>query len=192
MKKAVFITIINISFFTESFGQVNWGYKAGLNLSTVYNSSYNNFTSKLNFNTGALTKLKLNKNCFINIEYLLSHKGFSSILIPNGTTSNSFSYLTLPILFEYQISDKVSFHLGPELNYLIGAKIKTNNAEFSVIDKYKKIDLCLAGGLRYNFTKKIALETRYTIGQSQLNLRPEIFGYNYNRTFQLNLIYWFK
>ncbi len=192
MKKILFLTIVNACFLIHSYGQVNFGYKAGLNLSRVRNAPYNNFTTNLNFNTGALAKFKLDKNYFINVECLLSLKGFNSVLIPSGTIATSFSYLTLPILFEHKSSNKFYFQLGPELNYLVSAKMKNSTTDISVLDNYKKIDICLAGGIGYNLSKKIGLETRYIFGLSQINERPEIFGSQYNRTFQLNLLYWFK
>jgi hypothetical protein len=192
MKKIFLSAIIYVCFITHSFGQINWGYKIGLNVSRVRNSSHNDFTSNLNFNTGALAKFKLDKNYFINVECLLSLKGFNSLLIPSGTTSTNFSYLTLPILFEYNTSNKFYFQIGPELNYLIGAKMKNSTTDISVADNYNKFDISLAGGVGYKISKKVSLETRYIYGLSQINQKPEIFGSQYNRTFQVNLIYWFK
>jgi hypothetical protein len=192
MRKILFSTAITACFWTHSFGQVNFGYKAGLNVSNISNSSHNEFTSNLNFNTGASAKFKLDKNYFINIECLLSLKGFNSLLIPDGTTATTLSYLTLPVLFEYAAPSKFYFQLGPELNYLIAAKMKNNIVDKSVADSYKKIDITLAGGLGYNISKKIGLETRYIFGLSQLNENPDIFGSEYNRNLQINIIYWFK
>ena len=192
MKKIFFLAIINLCFLTYSFGQINWGYKAGLNISRVRNSSHNDVTSNLNFNTGILAKFKLDKNYFINVECLLSLKGFNSILVPSGTTATNFSYLTLPILFEYNTSNKFYFQVGPELNYLIAAKMKNSRIDNSVADSYKKIDISLAGGVGFNISKRLSLETRYIFGLSQINQQPNIFGSEYNRTFQINLIYWFN
>ncbi len=192
MKKIFFLAIINLCFLTYSFGQINWGYKAGLNISRVRNSSHNDYTSNLNFNTGVLSQFKLDKNYFINVEFLLSVKGFNSILIPSGTTATNLSYLTLPVLFEYKTSNKFYFQLGPELNYLIAAKMKNSTIDKSVMDEYKKVDISLVGGLGYNISKKISLETRYIFGLSQISQESKIFGSEYNRTFQINLIYWFK
>ncbi len=192
MKKIFFLVIISNCFLTHSFGQIKWGYKAGLNVSRVRNASHNDFTANLNFNTGALAKAKLDKNCFINIECLLSLKGFNSLLIPTGTTATNLSYLSLPVLFEYHTTNKFYFQLGTELSYLISAKIKNKTTHISVADSYKKFDIALAGGVGYNLSKKLCLETRYLPGLSQINQKPEIFGSEYNRTFQVNLIYWFK
>jgi len=84
------------------------------------------------------------------------------------------------------------FQLGPELNYLIAAKMKNSSMNEGVMDNYKKFDISVAGGVGYNFSKKISLETRYIFGLSQINAKPDILGSAYNRTFQINLIYWFK
>ncbi len=192
MKKIILLAIINTCFLTYSFGQVNWGYKAGINLSRISNSSHNGFTSNLNFNTGVVATCKLEKNYFLDIECLLSLKGFNSVLIPGGTTATNFSYLTLPILFEYKTSNKLYFQLGPELNYLIAAKMKNSSMNEPVIDNYKKFDISVAGGLGYNFSKKIGLETRYIFGLSKIYAKSDILGSAYNRTFQINLIYWFR
>jgi hypothetical protein len=60
------------------------------------------------------------------------------------------------------------------------------------LGSYKNFDISLSGGIGYNFSKKISLETRYILGLSQINQKPDIFGSEQNRTFQINLIYWFK
>jgi len=192
MKKVFILVVIYSCVLTHSFGQINWGYKAGVNNSIIFNSSHNDFTSNTKFNTGVISKIKLVKEYFLNLECLYSIKGYNTELIPSGKNTINLSYLTLPILIELRTTNKFYFQFGTELNYLVAAKIKDNTNEGSVLDKYNKFDISIAGGICYYISKKLGLETRYVFGLSQINQRPDIFGSEYNRTFQVNLIYLFK
>jgi outer membrane immunogenic protein len=192
MKGTIIFLIFCFNFLTHSSGQIKLGLKAGFNFSKVKNRSHDDFTNKTNFNTGLVTNFKLDKKFILDLEGLFSAKGFNSILIPSGTIATNLYYLTLPVLLEYKATNKFYFQLGPELNLLVGAKMKNSTTNISVSDNYNNFDITVAGGLGYNILKSINLETRYSYGLSQIRKTPEIFGAQYNRTFQLNLIYFFR
>src|ERR1035441_9083830 len=157
MKWTIIVFIFCFNFLIHSFGQVKLGLKAGLNFSKVKNESHNDFTNKTNFNTGIVTNFKLDKKFMLDLECLFSAKGFNSILIPTGTTATNLYYLTLPVLLEYKATDKFYFQLGPELNLLVGAKMKNSTTNISVADNYNNFDITFAGGLGYNIFKSVKI-----------------------------------
>lgn len=176
----------------HSYGQNNIGFKFGVNVSNVKSSSGNDFTTLVNFNTGIIAKLKLKDKFMLNTELLLSNKGFNTLLIPSGTTATNLTYLSVPVLLEYQPTKKFYFQLGPEFNFLINARMKNNNFNESVSENYNKFDLAIAGGIGFNIFRNFYLETRYSLGLSQINKNENILGSYKTRTFQVNLIYFLK
>lgn len=187
-----FSLFIFIALGLHSYGQNNIGFKFGVNFSNVKTSNGNNFTTVLNFNTGVVAKFKLRDKFILNTEVLLSNKGFNSLVIPSGTTATNLTYLSVPILLEYQPTKKFYFQLGPEFNFLINARMKNSSVNRRISEKYNKFDLAIAGGLGFNIFKNFNLETRYSLGLSQIRENENIFGSYKNRTFQVNLIYFLK
>ena len=176
----------------HSLGQSNLGLKFGLNISNVKRFNGYDFTGLVNFNTGVIAKFKLTEKFVINTELLLSNKGFNYILIPNGTTATTLTYITIPTLIEYKASKRIYFQLGPEFNYLIKARMKNSSFNESVYDNYKKFDFSIAGGLGFRFLKNFAIEARYSLGLSQIRQNEYIFGSYKTRTLQVDLTYNFK
>lgn len=173
----------------HSYGQNNIGFKFGVNVSNVKSSGGNDFTTLVNFNTGIIAKLKLKDKFMLNTELLLSNKGFNTLLIPSGTTATNLTYLSVPVLLEYQPTKKFYFQLGPEFNFLINARMKNNNFNERVSENYNNFDLAIAGGIGFNIFRNFYLETRYSLGLSQINKNENVFGSYKTRTFQVNLIY---
>ncbi|MEO7120693.1 MAG: porin family protein [Ginsengibacter sp.] len=176
----------------HSFGQNNIGFKFGMNVSNVKNSDGNNFKTLLSFNTGIVARLKLKDKFMLYTELLLSNKGFHSIIIPSGTTATKLAYFSVPVLLEYEPAKKFYFQLGPEFNFLINARIKNSRFNESDSESYNKFDLAVAGGVGFNVFRNFNLETRYSLGLSQIRKNENIFGSYNTRTFQVNLIYFLK
>ncbi len=192
MKKTpvVFIVVL-LAFHSYSFGQFRFGYKLGLNICNVRNSTNDNYTSKPGFNTGLVTEYNLNEKYFLNTGLLISAKGFQSLLIPAGTTATNLYYLSLPVLQGVNFSRKFSFVLGPEVNYLLSALMKNSSKNTSVIDDFNKWDISLDAGLIFNITRHIFIDCRYSYGLSQIREHSEISGWQYNRVIQGNLTFLF-
>jgi opacity protein-like surface antigen len=75
---------------------------------------------------------------------------------------------------------------------LINARIKNSSINESVSENYNKFDFAIAGGIGYNLFKNFNLETRYSLGLSQIRKNENIFGSYNTRTFQVNIIYFLK
>ena len=172
-------------------GQFTFASKFGVNIANVRNTSAYNYSILFHYNTGIIAKYDLLSKFLLTTEILLSNKGYSELIIPNGTTTNKLTYLSVPILTEYKASKNVYFQLGPEINYLIAAQQKNDDLKKSIYEKYKKLDIAIAGGLGFKLSKSIALETRYTRGLTQIVNTNRYFETFKTNTLQLNFVYQF-
>ncbi|MBS1578712.1 MAG: outer membrane beta-barrel protein [Bacteroidetes bacterium] len=105
---------------------------------------------------------------------------------------NKFELFIITYIIEYQPSKKIYFQIGPEFNFLLNARMKNKSFDASVIDNYKKFDLAIVGGLGFKLFKGLNIETRYSLGLSQIRQNETIFGAYKTRTFQINLVYLLK
>lgn len=92
---SIFIIVLDVA-----SAQIKLGFRACLNLSTIKRTTNNEFTDLPGINTEIFQFLFSDKY-FLEAELLLSLKGYHSILIPTGTTSNRLYYLSLPYFFFY-------------------------------------------------------------------------------------------
>lgn len=73
----------------------------------------------------------------------------------------NLNYLQLPILFDYYVVDKFYISIGPELSYLINAKVKSND----ITDLYdRRFELSCLVGINYKIIDKLDIGLRYNHG----------------------------
>ena len=113
--------------------------------------------------------IDLNSRFYVQAELLYANKGFRST-DPAGSEANiHLHYLTLPVLLNYRISEKVDVGLGGELGYKLSARSKFDNNSVDANFIYKRdIDVGLNAGLKYHLSQKIALDVRYIHGLSNI------------------------
>lgn len=185
----VFAIMLTANFTTA---QVKFGAKAGLNISNVHSERNKDFKNLLAYNLGVVSKFSATNKIGITAEVLLSQKGFKSLMIPSGTTYNKLTYLSIPVLIEYKPVKALYIQVGPELSYLLSAKLKNSTLHKSERDNYNKFDVGIAGGVGYTIFKNFSLEARYVYGLSQISQYTDVTGKYYNRVFQFNAVYLFK
>jgi hypothetical protein len=97
----------------------------------------------------------------------------------------SFSYLSAPILGQYNFTDHLSVSAGPEVNYLLNAKVKTEstygggdpgrNTE-NITDDMVKLGLGVQLGVKYDIPdSRWSLELIYDHRLSRLNKKPDMY-----------------
>lgn len=190
MNKIFFLILLFLS--GSSLAQVNFGPKVGINLSTVHSSADNDFSPHVNFIAGLLFEMNVNDQWKVCPEILISKKGYNFILIPSGTTTNALTYLSIPVLASYHLTETVFFKLGPEINFLIAARTKNNNFNKNISSEFYGYDFALAGGGGYKIAGRYCIEARYLLGLSQISRNTCNFGKLNNRTIQLDLVYLLK
>jgi hypothetical protein len=98
----------------------------------------------------------------------------------------SYSYLSAPILAQYNLTEELTLLAGPELNYLLKSKVKSNlsyggdtqEEDTDLTDNSVKIGLGVQVGLKYEFPdSRWGIELIYDHRISRLNKKnPEGYG----------------
>lgn len=172
MKKIVFLFAVQLCVAQFTFAQknedftekLNFGLKAGVNLSNVYDEKGEEFRadSKLGFAVGAFVDIPVGKFIGFQPEVLLSQKGFQAtgrILGSSYSFTRTTTFLDIPLLFAIKPVDFITILAGPQYSYLIKQKDVFTNAintieqetEFSN-DNIRKNTLCFTGGVDVNIS----------------------------------------
>ena len=172
MKKIVFLFAVQLCVAQFTFAQkneeftekLNFGLKAGVNLSNVYDEKGEEFRadSKLGFAAGAFVDIPVGKFIGFQPEVLLSQKGFQAtgrILGSSYSFTRTTTFLDIPLLFAIKPVDFITILAGPQYSYLIKQKDVFTNAintieqetEFSN-DNIRKNTLCFTGGVDVNIS----------------------------------------
>lgn len=73
----------------------------------------------------------------------------------------NLNYIQLPILFDYYFVDNFYISIGPELSYLINAKLKSSD----ITDLYdRRFELSALVGINYRINDKLDVGLRYNHG----------------------------
>lgn len=138
------------------------GFKAGLNVSTIYDCSTEDFHSKpkSGFAAGFFLALPIGKYLGIQPEILYSQRGFKGsgkFLYSDYELSRTLSYIDIPLFIEFKPTEGISVLFGPQYSFLINQHDSFSNS-FLTIDEeqeFKNADIkkhvfCLSGGIDFN------------------------------------------
>lgn len=201
MRKIVITTLVVIFSLIQSFGQISFGVKAGLNLCNVKNIESTANKTRFGLHGGLLTEIGISNKFIVRPEFLYSIKGFkfpATDLDGGGTLS--LNYVSIPLLGGFRPNDKFTILFGPEFNFLTNANSKFNGSNHDVSKNFRKFDLAIDIGAAYNINKGLGLEIRYSYGFADLAdvIQINQFGNEIkdrmgrNRVFQLGLFHTFS
>jgi Outer membrane protein beta-barrel domain len=179
---AILVLIFGDKAATENF---NFSIIGGLNYSQIDNRPNTLRLVAPNFGLGI--NIKLNDKLYFKPEFKpLNQKGFkytssSSSGIPavdssfmNVSTSVNMNYIDVPLLMYYQVSNKLQFGIGPQINFLTSAKkvYKDANKDELLVnnkDGINALDYGIAANLTYMLSKQrngkgINIQLRYYKG----------------------------
>ena len=171
MKILATILLVSLLTINQSLkAQAQFGVKAGLNY-------VNNETKdvpagvgmpsdyRFGYHAGLYSSIGLTNKFSLRPELLFSNKGTDF-----GGKDNQvlhLNYINLPVLASYHICKSFTIMAGPELGYLLSAKVKSDSETRDVRSFHKnEFDLGLSLGLGYAFAEKLMVEVRYTRGFS--------------------------
>jgi Outer membrane protein beta-barrel domain len=202
MKKTFITTLLVVFSLIQSFGQVSFGVKAGLNFSSVKNLGLPDTKTRLGLNGGFRAQIGISKKFIALPEFLYSIKGckFPATAFNSGGTL-SLNYISIPFLGGFRATDKITFLLGPEFNFLTTAVSKFDGNNLDVSKNYRKFDLAIDLGVTYQIKHGLGAELRYSYGFEDLadvfvtDLMGNEIGKDRigsNRVFQLGFFYKFS
>jgi hypothetical protein len=142
-----------------------FGIKGGLSYSDLQGSGINIFTNRdqlKTFHAGVYGQHGFTHFASVQVEVLYSRKGFESTnTATNASQHNRLDYLALPVLFVGNITETLSFHLGPQVSVLTGAR--SGDAD---------LDVGQSGYHRFDFGGVAGAEAR--LGPARLGVRYDL------------------
>ncbi|OIR12798.1 hypothetical protein GALL_58650 [mine drainage metagenome] len=195
MQKTFSFIILFMAICFSSFSQLKFGFKAGLNVSTISNVSYSSgYNRAAYFNVGITTRKDFSKRFYFSPQLLFSEKGFSERLMPSGTIHLHLNYISLPLYCGFKLTKGISFKAGPEISYLVSAKGKTSGSSNDITDFYNRIDVSISSGLNIKLGKQFFTEVMFDYGMTNV---IHSFGASFpatgrNNVIQFNVGYYLK
>jgi hypothetical protein len=195
MKKIVLAIVILITL-NSTAQKINFGIKAGLNMSMLTGSKDQIMSSNNGFFAGALSEFKILGKIAIQPELLFSAQGakFESKNLTFATT-RKMNYLILPIMVKYYIKSGLFVEAGPQAGFLISAnqdvenRITNVNTSENLKEATKDFDMSANIGIGYDILDKVVAQVRYCIGVTNTS---DIQNTNIkNGVFQLSVGYKF-
>lgn len=142
--------------------KIQFGLKGGINISNVWDSETEEFTSdrKMGYVAGAIIRIPIGRYLGIQPEVLFSQKGFSgegSILGSEYSFTRTTSYIDVPLQLALKPAGFLTIVAGPQYSYLIKQKDVFDNSIISYEqeqefenDNIRKNTLGFIGGVDIN------------------------------------------
>lgn len=156
-------------------GKVQFGIKAGMNMSILSASINSDSKFKSGLNIGFYLKAPMGRNAFFRPEMFYSVQGQKdnytySTGADAGKTTTTLSYLNIPLLLEF--GKTITFQTGMQVGVLLSAGEKGRIGTEPVDDDLKKfmskVDMSFVVGMGANLTPRFNLGARYNLGLSDI------------------------
>lgn len=144
---------------------INYGLKAGLNISNINESNQfafsepTTYTPRSAFHAGAYLDVNIRKHFSIRNEILLSLQGakttffgFNSVAIRN--------YMNMPILFQYHFK-RLNLYAGPMVGIQLNRPATLPNVDIKPNFVTRVVDVALCFGANYRIGKNWGVDIRY-------------------------------
>lgn len=170
MKKLLFIAAISLGVVVGANAQdTKIGAKAGLNLANFTGDDVEDSDMLIGFQIGGYAHLGLSDAFAIQPELLFDAKG-ASYDAGDESVSNNLSYITVPVLAKYMITEGLDVHLGPQIGILMSAKFDGEDAK----DSYNSTDFGLAAGAGYELETGLNFSARYSTSLGTISDNDEV------------------
>ena len=189
MKKLLaLILLTSLAFAPINAQDINFGAKAGINLSTLQ-PDLPDPAARTSIHLGGMAEISINEMFSIQPELLYSAQG-----VKDESDDNEFvrlSYLTLPVLAKYYLLEGLSVEAGPQFGFLLSAEFEDNGETTDLKDDVKPVDVGFALGAGYKLESGLNFGIRYYLGSDINNIGEDPDKFK-NRVFQISVGYFFK
>ena len=145
---------------------VNFGPKAGLNISTFFGDDVNDISPNLGAYVGGMAEIPaFFDDFYLQPELLLSFQG------PDiGPENLNLTYIHLPIIAKYHITEGIAAEFGPQ----IGFRIADNTDDIPGNPETNSFQLALNVGGGYRLNDNFYFQLRIGLGLSKVLESPEL------------------
>lgn len=202
MQRILFLVHVLLCCITAQ-AQVQFGVKAGGNISNVRSKYGVNHNARIGFQGGVFSHIAIDDKFAVRPEALYAVKGykFPATQFNSGGTVG-LSYINVPVLAVYQPAKQLQLLAGPEAGILIKANSYFDGKNHDVTNNFnRKFDLGIIAGGLYAFTNQVAADLRlnYSLMAIQKGTLTDQLGNvigtaadGYNISVQLSFNYAFK
>ena len=151
MKKLLFAAAI-AAFTMTSVNAQQFGAKAGLNMATVVGDNTDNNKMLTSFHVGAVAEFEINDQFSFQPELVYSMQGTKveyTLLGQEIESSIEISYINIPLMAKYYVTEELSLQAGPQIGFLMSAELKSGSTTSDMKDE-TKMDNGLFFDARYN------------------------------------------
>jgi hypothetical protein len=173
-------------FSVPAFAQVNLGVKGGLNLYNLHGEDVD-ADMKAGIHLGALAHIHLSDQFAFQPELVYSMQGANE---ENGDAKINLDYLNVPLLLQYMFDNGFRLQAGPQIGFLLNAKLKSDGTSVDVKENFNTIDLSLPIGVGYVTPSGFGIDARYAIGLTDINDNGN--SKTKNGGFQIGVFYLFN
>lgn len=185
---------------------VNFGLKAGLNLSNLHSSNtpVEDLTeSRTGIHAGAFGELRFSQLFALQVEALYSQQGAKTTIPyieieppgelgiykqsskqqnPDYEAEGRYDYLNVPVLAKFYVYEGLNVYGGPQVSVLLSAKDKYESEEIDVKDELDPLDFGLYGGVGYQFEMGLFFSASYYWGINNISHidYSNMLGYDIN------------
>lgn len=182
--KNYLLVVILVVLSTTVYAQVSGGLRLGVNVSNqkaVTDGNSETGDSKLGVLGGLYLTTNLSEKLAIQPELLFSVMGSQN---NDSDYKMPFNYLSIPVLLRYNISENINLQAGPQVGFLLSAKIKDGDDSADIKENFSGMDFGAAFGIGGDFGKFNG-GVRYYLGISNiLEDAPDDYTFK-NNSFQI-------
>lgn len=163
--KRVIVLLLCVTSFAAANAQVGFGGKAGVNLAT-FSGDVEDVKMKIGYYVGGLVQIPVSESFIIQPELVFSAQGAKDDT--DDDVKANFNYLNIPIMAKYQSTSGFFAETGPQIGFLMSAKMKAGDTDVDVKEYYKSTDFNWAFGLGYQMASGFGVNARYNLGLSNI------------------------
>lgn len=175
MKRTLLIIGLTLFFLINLSAQnLELGLKSGFGISNAHITNLPDtenhsdiFSPTLSYSVNGILNYKSNGLWGFSFEPGIIQKGWVSYKGNINENKITFQYFQLPILSNFHLSDKLYFSVGPEINYLMNTKNKSDNGSHKITDLNRKFELSGVAGGAYKILNNLDLGIRYSHALTQ-------------------------
>ena len=164
---AGFVLICSMLLMAQGFGI---GIKGGVNIASQNVSGLGDpeTSSEIGFHGGVFFTFMFTEKIGVQPEILYSFQS-NTIDFSSQEYEEKLGYITLPILFRYNINDIISLHTGPQIGFLISAEGTDYLGDsYDPKEAYKSSDIGFALGAEVDLPIKLGIGARYIAGLTDI------------------------
>jgi hypothetical protein len=167
----VFASLLALSL-SANAQEAAFGLKAGLNLSSLnIDDPEASYETRTGYHAGIFVRARGGSLGFQPELLLFTQRGEGQSAFGNFT--ESFTYLSIPVMFKFYPVAGLNLQAGPQFGFLLDGEQEYSNGIFSgkrdITDSYKSSDASLSLGGGYDFDFGLSLDVRYNLGLKDIN-----------------------